>query len=54
MDTTGGKADISKEYHLTLTGTDSDYRLTGRAVFSFRKCTDEKWRIVCWKDESDL
>ncbi|MBN1896085.1 hypothetical protein JW906_16485 [bacterium] len=54
MDSTGGMADISKEYHLTLTGKDSDYMLTGRAVFSFRKGPDEKWRIVCWKDESDL
>jgi hypothetical protein len=54
MDSTSGTAEAGKEYHLTLTGTDSDYMLTGRAVFSFKRCADDKWRIVCWKDESDL
>lgn len=46
--------EMSKGFSLTLVGTDSDYRLLGRAVFSFRKCSDEKWRITRWKDESDI
>ncbi|MCK4822146.1 hypothetical protein KA005_40665 [bacterium] len=46
--------EVSKGFNLTLIGKDSDYRLFGKAVFSFQKCNDEKWRITRWKDESDL
>lgn len=45
--------EIGKSFNLTLVGTDSDYKLSGVALFSFRKCGDEKWRITRWKDESD-
>ena len=46
--------ELSKGFNLTLVGDDIDYQVSGRAVFSFRKCQDEKWRITRWKDESDL
>lgn len=45
---------ISRGYSLTLIGEDSDYQLSGRAIFSFKKCVDERWRITDWKDESDI
>jgi len=45
---------LSKGFNLTLIGENSDFNLSGRAVFSFRKCKDKKWRITRWKDESDL
>ncbi len=45
---------ICKGFQLNLTGADSDYSLTGRAVFSFRHCRDGRWRITRWKDESDI
>ena len=50
-DTTGT---ICKEFQLNLTNKESDYRISGRAVFSFRKCQDGRWRITRWKDESEL
>jgi hypothetical protein len=50
-ETTG---EISKTFVLTLVGTEVDYTLSGKAVFSFRKCMDDKWRITQWKDESDI
>jgi hypothetical protein len=46
--------EMSKGFNLTLIGEDSDFKLSGRAVFTFRKCSDEKWRITRWKDESDI
>jgi hypothetical protein len=46
--------EISKEFDLTLMTDESSYRLSGRAIFSFRKCADDKWRITRWKDESDI
>lgn len=46
--------ELSKDFNLTLVGENSDFKLSGRAVFSFRKCKDEKWRITRWKDESDI
>ena len=45
---------LGKGFSLTLIGEKESYKITGRAVFSFRKCRDAKWRIVQWKDESDL
>jgi len=48
------EGEIRKGFDLSLIGTQSDYRLSGKAVFTFRKCMDEKWRITRWKDESDL
>jgi hypothetical protein len=48
------QGEVRKGFDLSLVGTESDYRVSGKAVFSFRKCRDEKWRITRWKDESDL
>jgi len=48
-------ADLSKSFDLTLITGDEDFRITGNAVFSFRKSPyDHKWRIVRWRDESNL
>jgi hypothetical protein len=47
------RGELSRTFNLTLAGTDSDYHLSGRAVFSFRKCADSRWRITRWKDETD-
>lgn len=49
-ETTG---EMSKGFDLTLVAEDFDYKLSGKAVFSFRKCLDDKWRITRWKDDSD-
>lgn len=47
-------SEISKGFDLTLTGDQTSYMISGRAVFTFRKNSDEKWRISRWKDESDI
>ena len=48
-------AELSKSFHLNLTTKDETISITGNAIFSFRKSQkDAKWRIVRWKDESDL
>ncbi len=48
-------AELSKSFDLTLMTSQEDIRITGNAVFSFRKSPyDHKWRIVRWKDESNL
>jgi hypothetical protein len=46
--------DLGKSFNLTLIGQEGDFKLSGRAMFTFRKCSDEKWRITRWKDESDV
>ncbi len=46
--------EIGKTFNLTLVGTQGDYKLSGAALFTFRKCGDMKWRITRWKDESDI
>lgn len=45
---------ICKEFQLNCANKESDYRISGRAVFSFRRCQDGRWRITRWKDESEL
>jgi hypothetical protein len=45
--------EMSKGFDLTFVAEDFDFKLSGKAVFSFRKCLDNKWRITRWKDESD-
>ena len=50
----GDKGEMSKSFSLTLVSNESDYTLTGKAVFSFQKCRDDRWRITRWKDESDV
>ena len=47
-------AKLNRGFTLTLVGDEGDYNVTGKAVFTFRKCPDSKWRISRWKDESDL
>jgi hypothetical protein len=47
-------SEISRGFSLTLVGENSTYTLAGRAVFTFEKSKDLKWRITRWKDESDL
>lgn len=52
QETTG---QITKSFNLTMIAKDDDIRISGAAVFSFRKSpVSEKWRIVKWKDESNL
>jgi hypothetical protein len=50
-ETTG---ELSRVFDLTLVAEDHDIQLSGYAVFSFRKCRDNRWRITHWKDVSDL
>ena len=46
---------ITKSFNLTMISNDEDIRISGTAVFSFRKSpVSEKWRIIKWKDESNL
>ena len=47
--------EIPKPYRLNLYGDQGDFALSGTAVFSFLKSSfDKKWRIIRWKDESDI
>ncbi len=48
------QGELSKGFDLTLMSESGDVKVSGRALFSFRKCADEKWRITRWKDESDV
>lgn len=42
-------------FNLNLFGSDINFIITGTAIFTFRQSErDNKWRIVRWKDESDL
>lgn len=42
-------------FNLNLFGPDFNFILTGTAIFTFKQSEDDnKWRIVRWKDESDL
>lgn len=42
-------------FNLNMFGSDFNFILTGTAIFTFRRDeADNKWRIVRWKDESDL
>lgn len=46
---------ITKSFNLTMIAKDEDIRISGTAVFNFRKSPVlEKWRIIKWKDESNL
>jgi len=47
-------AEMSKGFNLLLSGTQSTYTLSGKALFSFRRCYDNKWRITQWKDETNI
>ncbi len=49
------KAEMSKSFHLTLSKDNESISLSGNAIFLFTKSPyDGKWRILQWKDESDL
>lgn len=42
-------------FNLSLFGPDLNFILTGTAIFAFKQDeSDGKWRIVRWKDESDI
>lgn len=48
------KAELSKSFSVNFSGPFIDYRVSGTAIFSFRRCAhDGKWRITRWKDESE-
>ena len=48
-------AELSKSFHLSLVSSKETISITGNAIFSFIKNqSDSRWRIVRWKDESDL
>jgi len=47
--------EITKSFNLTMLTKDEDIRISGLAVFRFRKSpATGKWLIVRWKDESNL
>ncbi|MDZ7337879.1 MAG: hypothetical protein ONB30_05015 [candidate division KSB1 bacterium] len=47
-------AELSKSFSINFSGAFAEYRLSGSAIFSFRRCPhDGKWRITRWKDESE-
>ncbi|MDZ7369605.1 MAG: hypothetical protein ONB12_00365 [candidate division KSB1 bacterium] len=46
--------ELSKTLQLYLSGSFGDYTFSGSAVFNFKKCSDNKWRITRWKDESSM
>ncbi len=48
------EGELCKSFQLNLTGEQSNFKISGRAVFSFKRNADGKWRIVRWKDESDM
>ncbi|MBD3288750.1 hypothetical protein GF337_08115 [candidate division KSB1 bacterium] len=48
-------SEMSKSFQLSLVNDQESINISGNAIFSFVKNEkDEKWRIVRWKDESDL
>ena len=49
------RSEISKSFNLSLIKNDETLNITGNAIFIFKKSEyDSKWRIMQWKDESDL
>ena len=53
-DTTIVSIELSKTLQLGLYGKSEEYSLSGSAIFNFKPCDDNKWRIVRWKDESHM
>ena len=42
-------------FNLSLLGPEFNFIITGTAIFTFKQSSeDKKWRIIGWKDESDL
>ncbi|MCK5146087.1 hypothetical protein KAR48_04985 [bacterium] len=52
--TRNDEGEICRGFQLHLSGPSSDYKIRGRAVFSFRKSPDGTWRIIQWEDQSEL
>ena len=49
------RAENSKSFNLSLIKNNETINISGNAIFVFKKCDyDNKWRIIQWKDESDL
>jgi hypothetical protein len=49
------RAEYSKSFNLSLIKENETVNISGNAIFMFEKSEyDEKWRIIQWKDESDL
>lgn len=49
------RSEVSKSFNLSLIKNDETLNITGNAIFIFKKSQyDGKWRIIQWKDESDL
>ncbi len=49
------RAEMSKSFYLSLIKDNETVNISGNAIFIFKKSEyDEKWRIIQWKDESDL
>ncbi len=49
------RIEYSKSFNLSLIKNNETINITGNAIFVFKKSEyDEKWRIIQWKDESDL
>ncbi|MDZ7264067.1 MAG: hypothetical protein ONB16_05740 [candidate division KSB1 bacterium] len=49
------RAEYSKSFELSLTKDNETISISGNAIFIFQKGPyDNKWRILQWKDESDL
>lgn len=47
--------EMSKSFQLSLVNDQETINISGNAIFSFIKSDrDQKWRIIRWKDESDL
>jgi len=53
--TTEGSVRYFQRFSLNLLGADFNFIVTGTAIFTFRQnAQDSRWRIVGWRDESDL
>jgi hypothetical protein len=51
----GDRSEYSKSFELSLTKDNETISISGNAIFIFQKGPyDNKWRILQWKDESDL
>ena len=54
-DSDGGLEKRFVRFNLSLLGADFNFFITGTAIFTFKRDeADNKWRIIQWKDESDL
>ncbi|RPH99380.1 MAG: hypothetical protein EHM72_11150 [Calditrichaeota bacterium] len=54
IDTSILSIELSKTLQLYLFGKFGEYSFSGSAIFNFKRCVDDKWRITRWKDESSM